>query len=94
LKDPPIMVLDEATSALDAKTEREVQNAIDAAMRGRTTFAIAHRLVTVRDADCILKSDEGRIVESGSFEALVGQGGVFARLARAQFMAGAEGVPA
>ena len=90
LKNPPIMVLDEATSALDAKTERQVQQAVDAAMRGRTTFVIAHRLATIRNADRILVFDQGRIIESGSFDELVAQGGVFAALAKAQFMTGAE----
>ncbi len=90
LKDPPIMILDEATSALDAKTERQVKEAIDAAMRGRTTFVIAHRLATIRNADRILVFDQGRIIESGSFDELVARGGVFATLAKAQFMAGAE----
>ena len=90
LKDPPIMVLDEATSALDAKTERQVQAAVDAAMRGRTTFVIAHRLATIRNADWILVFDQGRIIESGSFDELVAQGGVFAAFAEAQFMTGAD----
>ncbi len=94
LKDPPIMVLDEATSALDANTEGQVQKAMDAAMRGRTTFVIAHRLTTIRNADHILVFDEGRIIENGSFEELVAQGGVFASLAKAQFMAGAHEVHA
>jgi glucan exporter ATP-binding protein len=94
LKNPPIMILDEATSALDAKTERQVQDAIDAAMRGRTTFVIAHRLATIRNADRILMFDQGRIIESGTFDELVAQGGAFATLARAQFMAGAEPAPA
>ena len=93
LKNPPIMILDEATSALDAKTERQVQQAIDAAMRGRTTFVIAHRLATIRNADRILVFDQGRIIESGTFEALVAEGGAFAGLAKAQFMAGANAVP-
>ncbi len=94
LKNPPIMILDEATSALDAKTERQVQEAIDAAMRGRTTFVIAHRLATIRNADQILMFDQGRIIESGTFDELVAQGGAFATLARAQFMTGAEPAPA
>jgi glucan exporter ATP-binding protein len=93
LKNPPIMILDEATSALDAKTERQVQQAIDAAMRGRTTFVIAHRLATIRNADRILVFDQGRIIESGTFEALVAEGGVFAGLAKAQFMTGVDAVP-
>ncbi len=94
LKNPPIMILDEATSALDANTERQVQQAIDAAMRGRTTFVIAHRLATIRNADQILVFDSGRIIECGSFDELVAEGGAFAALAVAQFMKGAEPVHA
>ncbi|HEY1942968.1 MAG TPA: glucan ABC transporter ATP-binding protein/ permease [Roseiarcus sp.] len=88
LKDPPIMILDEATSALDAATERQLQGALDEATRGRTTFVIAHRLSTIRRADRILVFDRGEVVESGTFDSLVAEGGVFARLARAQFMHG------
>ncbi len=88
LKDPPIMVFDEATSALDAATEKQLQAALTAATRGRTTFVIAHRLATIRGADKIFVFDQGRIVESGSFDELVAQNGKFAALARAQFMAG------
>ncbi len=87
LKDPPVLVLDEATSALDAATERKLQGALDEVMRGRTTFVIAHRLSTIRKADRILVLDKGRIIEEGTFEGLVAQGGRFAELARAQFMA-------
>jgi ATP-binding cassette subfamily B protein len=91
LKNPPILILDEATSALDATTEARVQAALDEVMKGRTTFVIAHRLSTVRNATRILVFDEGRIVESGSFDELVALNGTFARLARAQFMiAGAD----
>jgi len=86
LKDPPIMIFDEATSALDATTERQLQAALDAATVGRTTFVIAHRLSTIRNANRILVFDQGKIVESGSFDELVAQGGKFAALARAQFM--------
>jgi ATP-binding cassette subfamily B protein len=86
LKDPPILILDEATSALDAKTERQFQEALKAATAGRTTFVIAHRLATIRDADEILVFDEGRIVERGDFDELVAAGGLFASLARAQFI--------
>ena len=94
LKDPPIMVLDEATSALDAGTETRLQEALDEAMRGRTTFVIAHRLATVRNADRILVLDRGRIVEEGTFDALVARGGAFAALAKAQFMAEPQGAGA
>jgi glucan exporter ATP-binding protein len=86
LKNPPIMVFDEATSALDATTERQIQKALDAATKGRTTFVIAHRLATVRNADRILVFDQGEIVESGAFDELVKKGGRFATLAAAQFM--------
>jgi ATP-binding cassette, subfamily B, beta-glucan exporter len=87
LKDPPILILDEATSALDATTERKVQAALDAVMKGRTTFVIAHRLATVRNATRILVFEHGRIVETGSFDELVARGGRFAELATAQFLA-------
>ena len=87
LKDPPIMIFDEATSALDATTERQLQAALEAATAGRTTFVIAHRLSTIRNATRILVFDHGKVVESGGFDELVAKDGVFAKLARAQFMA-------
>jgi ATP-binding cassette, subfamily B, beta-glucan exporter len=93
LKDPPIMILDEATSALDANTERQLQGALENAMRGRTTFVIAHRLATIRNADQILVFDQGRIVEAGAFDDLIARQGLFSSLARAQFIAG-EAAPA
>lgn len=86
LKDPPIMIFDEATSALDATTERQLQQALEAATAGRTTFIIAHRLATVRHADRILVLDRGEIVESGTFDELVAKRGLFADLAKAQFI--------
>jgi ATP-binding cassette, subfamily B, beta-glucan exporter len=86
LKDPPIMILDEATAALDAGTERKLQAALDAMRKGRTTFIIAHRLATVRNADRIMVFHEGRIVESGRFDTLVAKGGRFAALAKAQYL--------
>ncbi|WP_293860237.1 glucan ABC transporter ATP-binding protein/ permease [uncultured Alsobacter sp.] len=86
LKDPPILILDEATSALDAGTEAKLQQALQEVMVGRTTLVIAHRLATIRNADRILVFDQGRIVESGSFDELVSRGGRFAALAKAQFM--------
>jgi ATP-binding cassette, subfamily B, beta-glucan exporter len=90
LKNPPILILDEATSALDAVTEVKVQAALDEVMKGRTTFVIAHRLATVRNADRILVFQDGRVIETGTFEELVRLGGHFAELARAQFMVEAE----
>jgi ATP-binding cassette subfamily B protein len=93
LKDPPILILDEATSALDATTERKVQAALDEVMRGRTTFVIAHRLATVRNATRILVFDQGRVIEQGTFDELVARNGRFAELARAQFMAPPQPVP-
>ncbi len=92
LKNPPILILDEATSALDAATEIKVQAALDEVMRDRTTFVIAHRLSTIRDATLILVFQGGHIVESGTFDELIARGGVFAELAKAQFLA--SGLPA
>jgi ATP-binding cassette, subfamily B, beta-glucan exporter len=80
LKDAPILILDEATSALDVETESRIKRALDRLRQGRTTFIIAHRLSTVADADTILVLDQGRIVERGTFRALVGQQGLFAHL--------------
>ena len=84
LKDPPVLILDEATSALDAATEAKVAKALRALMVGRTTFIIAHRLSTVRDADEILVFEQGRIVERGSFQSLIAEGGRFADLVKTQ----------
>jgi ABC-type multidrug transport system fused ATPase/permease subunit len=84
LKDPPILILDEATSALDAATEARVARALAALMRGRTTFIIAHRLSTVRNADEILVFDAGRIAEQGDFDSLLALDGRFAELVRSQ----------
>jgi ATP-binding cassette subfamily B protein len=89
LKDAPILILDEATSALDAATEARVSRAMAALMRGRTTFVIAHRLSTVRDADEILVFDNGRIAERGTFDGLIREGGRFAELVENQ-LAGAN----
>lgn len=86
LKDPPILILDEATSALDALTEAKVNAALDEVMKGRTTFVIAHRLSTIRNATRILVFENGRVIESGTFDELVAKSGHFAELARAQFM--------
>jgi ATP-binding cassette subfamily B protein len=84
LKNPPILILDEATSALDAATEAKVSKALKTLMAGRTTFIIAHRLSTVRDADEILVFDNGRIVEQGSFDSLLARQGRFAALVETQ----------
>jgi ATP-binding cassette subfamily B protein len=85
LKNPPLLLLDEATSALDAESERLVQSALEAAMVGRTTVIIAHRLATVQRADRIIVMEDGRIVETGTHSSLVALGGVYANLAALQF---------
>jgi len=85
LRDPAVLLLDEATSALDAESEQVVQMALAALSRGRTTLVIAHRLATVRRADRIAVMEDGRIVAQGSHEALVRDGGLYARLAALQF---------
>ncbi|RWL94535.1 MAG: ATP-binding cassette domain-containing protein [Mesorhizobium sp.] len=90
LRDAPILLLDEATSALDAESETLVQRALERLMRGRTTIVIAHRLATVLKADRILVMEGGRIVEEGTHQSLVAKGGIYARLAKLQFEAGAD----
>ncbi len=85
LRDAPILLLDEATSALDAESERLVQDALDRLMASKTTLVIAHRLATVRQADRIVVLDKGRIVETGTHDALTRAGGLYARLAALQF---------
>jgi ATP-binding cassette, subfamily B, bacterial MsbA len=80
LRNPQILILDEATSALDAKTEALVQEALNHLMQDRTVFAIAHRLSTVRQADCIFVLDQGRVVEQGSHDELMRAGGRYHRL--------------
>ncbi|WP_396668863.1 ABC transporter ATP-binding protein [Microbacterium sp. R86528] len=87
LKDPPVLLLDEATSALDTVSERVVQEALDAAARGRTTLSIAHRLSTVIGADIIHVVEAGRIVESGTHASLLAAGGLYADLAAEQMAA-------
>ena len=85
LKNPPLLLLDEATSALDAESERMVQAALEAAMQGRTTVVIAHRLATVLRADRIVVMEGGRILDEGTHAQLVARGGLYARLAAMQF---------
>jgi subfamily B ATP-binding cassette protein MsbA len=85
LKDPAILVLDEATSSLDMESEALVQEALERLMKGRTTFIIAHRLPTVRNADRILVLGDGRVIEQGTHEALVARGGLYRRLYQMQF---------
>ncbi|WP_066452789.1 ABCB family ABC transporter ATP-binding protein/permease [Castellaniella caeni] len=84
LKSPPILVFDEATSALDTRTERAIQDQLDRIARGRTTLIIAHRLSTIVDADHILVLDAGRVVEQGTHDALLAQGGRYAHMWRLQ----------
>jgi subfamily B ATP-binding cassette protein MsbA len=91
LKDAPILILDEATASLDNRAEREVQMAIQALERGRTTVVIAHRLSTVQDADLIVVMSGGRIVETGTHDVLLAQGGEYSRLHGMQFRESAAG---
>ena len=85
LANAPILILDEATSSVDTRTEQLIQEAMDHLMRGRTSFVIAHRLSTVRNADCILVMRGGSIVEQGTHAELLARGGVYAALYNSQF---------
>ena len=78
--DPPVMILDEATSSIDTRTEKLVQDGMDALMKGRTVFVIAHRLSTIQNSDCIMVLDHGRIIERGSHDDLIAEKGTYYRL--------------
>ena len=82
---PPILMLDEATSSIDTRTEIRIQKAFDTMMEGRTSFIVAHRLSTIREADVILVMRDGQIVEQGNHESLLEKNGFYTELYNSQF---------
>ena len=80
MADPPVLILDEATSSIDTRTETLVQGGMDRLMKGRTTFVIAHRLSTVKNADCIMVLEQGRIIERGTHDQLLDEKGRYYQL--------------
>ena len=80
-----MLILDEATSSIDTRTELKIQNAFAKLMEGRTSFIVAHRLSTIREADCILVMKDGKIIEQGKHDWLLAQNGFYARLYNSQF---------
>ena len=87
LRRPPMLILDEATSSIDTRTEAKIQDAFARLMQGRTSFIVAHRLSTIRNADWILVMRDGDIVEQGTHDRLLSQNGFYAHLYRSQFAA-------
>ena len=85
LAKPPMLILDEATSSIDTRTERKVQSAFAALMQGRTSFIVAHRLSTIREADVILVMRDGHIIEQGKHDELLAKNGFYAKLYNSQF---------
>ena len=83
---PPMLILDEATSSIDTRTEIKIQDAFSKMMKGRTTFVVAHRLQTIRDADLILYMENGHVLEQGSHKELLAKGGYYAKLYYSQFV--------
>lgn len=84
---PPMLILDEATSSIDTRTEQQIQEAFDKLMKGRTSFIVAHRLSTIRNASLILVMKDGKIIEQGTHEELLAQGGFYNKLYNSQFQA-------